>query len=147
VCFKKVDNTRITVLRRVLVTIVIIVRNVELNAIVRNFQMLTAAQKLLLWQIYVAGNTALTSHEKCRMFLSILTKSLVFSTDVIDAINIKFYGHVSSGNRTDTCGQTDVVELVGVFGDNGHAPKNVTFNIEVCSLDLTQFCLNTYLTS
>jgi len=78
VCFKKVDNTRITTLRRVLVTTVIIVRNVELNAIVRNFQMLTAAQKLLLWKIYVAGNTALTSHEKCRMFLSILTKSLVF---------------------------------------------------------------------
>jgi hypothetical protein len=106
------------------------VRNVELIATVRNLQMLSVAQKLLLWQVHVAGNTVLRSHEKCRMFLSNFNKISSSLTDVIDAINIKFHGNLSSENRAGTCGQT-------AFGDNAHAPKNVTYSIEVCSLGST----------
>ena len=112
-------------------------RNVELNAIVRTLQKLSVAQKLILWQVYVAGNTVLRSHEKCRMFLSNFNKISSFSADVIDAVNKKFHGNLSNESRADTCGQTEVVKLVGAFSDNAHAPKNVTYSIEVCSLGST----------
>lgn len=104
-------------------------RNVELNGIVRNLQMLSVAQKLLLRQKYVAGDTVFRSHEKCRMFLSDFNKTSNFSTDVIDAISINCHGNLSSRSRAVTCGQTDVV--------NAHAPKNVTYSIEVYSLGST----------
>jgi hypothetical protein len=38
--------------------------------------------------------------------------------------NTKFYENPSSGNRADTHGQTDRMELIGAFRDNAKTHKN-----------------------
>jgi hypothetical protein len=56
----------------------------ELHGTVNNIEILSAAQKLLLWRIYIAGNnkTYLGFHVKCQIFLFDFDKIWSFSTDL-----------------------------------------------------------------
>jgi len=59
-----------------------------------------------LWRIYVTGNTK-SVHVKFPVIFSILTKYGVPRHIVIEVPDIKFHGNPPSGNRADTCEQTD----------------------------------------
>ena len=45
----------------------------------------------------------------------ILTRSGVSEQIFVKVSNIKFHENLSSGSRTDTCGRTDMTNLIGGF--------------------------------
>jgi hypothetical protein len=68
------------------------------------------------------------THVTYLLFLSILMKREIFSTDFRKVLNIIFNENPSTGSRTVPCGRaegrTDRMKLIVVFRTCGNAPKN-----------------------
>jgi hypothetical protein len=77
-------------------------------------KILSDAQNLLLWRIYVTDHkTYLTP----RYFYPILTKSEVSLQIFIKVPNIKFHGNPSGGSSADPWGPTYMTKLTGDVRD------------------------------
>ena len=72
----------------------------------------------LLYGIHFAGNnkTYLCLHVKSPIFVPIFIQIWVFWTGVhLSSLNIKFYDNPFFANRPDTCGQSDVTNVIDTF--------------------------------
>jgi hypothetical protein len=76
---------------------------------VNNATLLSVAQKILLWQIHMAGDNRmyLGNRVKCPTFFPTLTKFFSFWECFYIIRNIKFHGNPSGESRADTCERTD----------------------------------------
>jgi hypothetical protein len=71
-------------------------------------------------------------HVKCPIFLSDFNHFGFSHQSFMDVTNTKFHKNPSSGSRSDTCGQTEVMKLKDAFCNHAKAPKNHRLITRLC---------------